>query len=138
MPKPLSIVNRERIASAVFSGREGELPRYQGAENCQETLPQSRERAKADGAAIPMFSIVAWRLLWLTLQARETPEVPCTLILEEFEWKPLCAAVLGPRRVPAVASISSTAERGQRQSTKPRIIRQSCDRILLSSVTIMK
>jgi hypothetical protein len=42
--------------------------------------------------AIPVFSIVAWRLLWLTLQARETPDVPCTIVLEEFEWQVLCAA----------------------------------------------
>jgi hypothetical protein len=37
--------------------------------------------------AIPVFSIVAWRLLWLTLHARETPDASCTLILKEFEWK---------------------------------------------------
>jgi hypothetical protein len=43
--------------------------------------------------AIPVFSIVAWRLLWLVLQARETPDAPCTMILEEFEWKPLWFAV---------------------------------------------
>jgi hypothetical protein len=43
--------------------------------------------------AIPVFSIVAWRLLWLTLQARETPDAPCTMILEEFEWKVLWARV---------------------------------------------
>jgi len=52
--------------------------------------------------AIPVFSIVAWRLLWLTLQARETPETPCTVILEEFEWQVLCATVHARRRqVPA-------------------------------------
>ena len=49
---------------------------------------------------IPVFSIVAWRLLWLTLQARKTPDVPCTAILEEFEWKPLCAAVHRHRPLP--------------------------------------
>jgi hypothetical protein len=43
--------------------------------------------------AIPVFSIVAWRLLWLTLQARESPDAPCTGILEEFEWKVLCVTV---------------------------------------------
>lgn len=43
--------------------------------------------------AIPVFSIVAWRLLWLTLQTRETPDVPCTMVLEEFEWKVLWATV---------------------------------------------
>jgi len=42
--------------------------------------------------AIPVFSIVAWRLLWMTLQARETPDAPCTMVLEEFEWKALWGA----------------------------------------------
>lgn len=51
--------------------------------------------------AIPVFSMVAWRLLWLTLQARETPDVPCTMILEEFEWKPLWITVHArTRRLP--------------------------------------
>ena len=57
------------------------------------------ESVEAMQRAIPVFSIVAWRLLWLTLQARETPEAPCTAILEEFEWKALCAVVpAGPRQ----------------------------------------
>jgi len=51
------------------------------------------ESVEAMERAIAVFSIVAWRLLWLTLQARETPEAPCTLILEEFEWKPLWITV---------------------------------------------
>lgn len=51
------------------------------------------ETVEAMERAIPVFSIVAWRLLWLTLQARETPDAPCTMILEEFEWKALCATV---------------------------------------------
>jgi hypothetical protein len=58
------------------------------------------ETVAAMERAIPLFSIVAWRLLWLTLQARETPDAPCTMILEEFEWKALCVTVLaGPRRL---------------------------------------
>ncbi len=51
------------------------------------------ETVEAMERAIPVFSIVAWRLLWLTLQARETPEAPCTVVLEEYEWKALCATV---------------------------------------------
>jgi hypothetical protein len=53
--------------------------------------------------AIPVFSIVAWRLLWLTLEAREKPEVPCTRILEEFEWKVLWITVHArTRQLPAM------------------------------------
>lgn len=60
------------------------------------------ETVEAMERAISIFSIVAWRLLWLTLQARETPDSPCTVILEEFEWKALCATVsVGARRLPA-------------------------------------
>ena len=52
--------------------------------------------------AIAVFSIVAWRLLWLTLQARETPEAPCTMILEEFEWKVLWVTIhTRTRQLPA-------------------------------------
>jgi len=37
--------------------------------------------------------VVAWRILWMTHQSRETPEAPCDLILEENEWKALYAVV---------------------------------------------
>jgi hypothetical protein len=36
-----------------------------------------------------VYAIVAWRLLWLTYQARITPEAPCTVALETHEWQAL-------------------------------------------------
>jgi hypothetical protein len=51
--------------------------------------------------AISTFSIVAWRLLWLTLQARETPDAPCTVVLADFEWQALHAAVKRDRPLPS-------------------------------------
>lgn len=39
--------------------------------------------------ALALYSIVAWRLLWLCYQAREAPQAPCTVALEEDEWKAL-------------------------------------------------
>lgn len=51
--------------------------------------------------ALRMFSIVAWRLLWLTLQARETPDAPCTVILQEFEWQALHATAKRHRPLPS-------------------------------------
>lgn len=59
------------------------------------------EEAQRMERAIPTFSIVAWRLLWMTLQARETPEVPCTMVLAECEWKALCAVTDRNRPLPA-------------------------------------
>jgi hypothetical protein len=35
--------------------------------------------------------VVAWRIHWLTKQARETPKMPCDVILCEDEWRVLCA-----------------------------------------------
>lgn len=37
--------------------------------------------------AMATFSIVAWRLLWLTYAARETPDVSCEIVLPRHEWK---------------------------------------------------
>ncbi len=38
-------------------------------------------------------SRVAWRLLWLTYQARQTPDAPCTVALNDTEWQALTAFV---------------------------------------------
>ena len=35
------------------------------------------------------YAIVAWRLLWLTYQARSHPDTPCDTILELHEWQSL-------------------------------------------------
>lgn len=40
-----------------------------------------------------LCSRVAWRLLWLTYQARQTPQAPCTVALSEPEWHALTAFV---------------------------------------------
>ncbi len=39
--------------------------------------------------AFAVYSIVAWRLLWLTYQARQTPQVSCEVALETDEWQAL-------------------------------------------------
>lgn len=43
--------------------------------------------------ALATYSIVAWLLLWLTYQAREHPEDPCTSVLETHEWQSLYCTV---------------------------------------------
>jgi len=39
--------------------------------------------------AIATYSIVAWRILWLTYEARQNPDAPCTVALSDREWKAL-------------------------------------------------
>lgn len=47
------------------------------------------EAAERVERALAVFSVVAWRLLWLSYQARETPEVACTEVFEQHEWQAL-------------------------------------------------
>lgn len=39
--------------------------------------------------ALAIYNVVAWRLLYMTYVARVAPELPCTAVLEEDEWKAL-------------------------------------------------
>ena len=39
--------------------------------------------------ALATYTIVAWRLLWLTYEARTNPDLPCDTILEIHEWQSL-------------------------------------------------
>ena len=43
--------------------------------------------------AITLYSIIAWRLTWLTYQARVTPNLSCEVIFETHEWQALCCVV---------------------------------------------
>jgi len=45
-------------------------------------------------------SIVAWRVLYLTMQGRQTPQVPCTAVLEPIEWQALYAFHFQTRKMP--------------------------------------
>jgi hypothetical protein len=49
---------------------------------------------------LAVLSRVAWRLLWLTYQARLTPDAPCTLALSPDEWRALVAFTQRPPRLP--------------------------------------
>ena len=45
-------------------------------------------------ACLAIDMVVAWRVLYLTMQTRETPSVPCDIILSEDEWKGLWIFVM--------------------------------------------
>ena len=51
--------------------------------------------------ALATYCIVAWRLLWLTYQARETPEASCEGVLARHEWQALWCTVHRPPVPPA-------------------------------------
>lgn len=51
--------------------------------------------------AIALYSIIAWRLLWLTYQARVTPTLSCEVILETQEWQALHRVVNRTKTLPS-------------------------------------
>lgn len=51
------------------------------------------ETARRIEMALATYSIVAWRLLWLTYEARSNPNQPCDTVLELHEWQSLCATI---------------------------------------------
>jgi hypothetical protein len=57
--------------------------------------------------AVAAYGIVAWRLLWLTYQARQQPEASCEAAFEPAEWQVLHRAVAPeqplPTRAPGLA-----------------------------------
>jgi hypothetical protein len=51
--------------------------------------------------ALALYSVVAWRLLYLTYEARAAPDAPCTRVLEEDEWQVLLLVRFPDRPLPA-------------------------------------
>ena len=50
--------------------------------------------------ALATYAIVAWRLLWLTYQARKHGEEPCDTVLEAHEWQSLYCTTFHTRQYP--------------------------------------
>lgn len=59
-----------------------------------------RETADRLERVLALYSIVAWRLLWLTCEARVHPPDPCTKVLAREEWPALYSMVHPKRRLP--------------------------------------
>jgi hypothetical protein len=44
-------------------------------------------------ACLAIDLVIAWRIYFLTKMGRKTPDVPCTVFFEEYEWKALVAHI---------------------------------------------
>ena len=64
------------------------------------------EEAQRVHRALATYSIVAWRLLWLTYHARQSPDIPCDRVLELHEWQSLYCTIhktpVPPARPPSL------------------------------------
>ena len=56
---------------------------------------EDRQLGTADRleACLAIDLVIAWRIQWLTVQGRETPDLPCDGFFSEEEWKPLYAYI---------------------------------------------
>jgi Transposase DNA-binding/Transposase Tn5 dimerisation domain len=66
---------------------------------CRVEALQLRTAARLE-RALATYCVVAWRLLWLTYEARVGPAAPCSAVLSRSEWQVLAATMTGA--VPAV------------------------------------
>lgn len=56
---------------------------------------ERRQLASADKleACLAIDMVIAWRIYYLTKMGRETPDVPCTVFFDDYEWKALITHV---------------------------------------------
>lgn len=54
------------------------------------------KRAESLVKALVVYSVIAWRILYLTHLGRCAPELPCGTVFGEGEWKATCAVVKRP------------------------------------------
>jgi hypothetical protein len=47
------------------------------------------ETAERLHRCLTLYSVIAWRIMYATMLARETPDVPCTVLLDADEWQGL-------------------------------------------------
>jgi hypothetical protein len=71
------------------------------------------ESAERIERALAIYNVVAWRLLYMTYVARIEPNLPCTAVLEEDEWKALF--VVGSRRAEPVPEKAPTVREAVRR-----------------------
>jgi Transposase DNA-binding/Transposase Tn5 dimerisation domain len=51
------------------------------------------ETAERLRRCLPMYSVIAWRILYATMLSRAMPDAPCTALLEPEEWQALYCAI---------------------------------------------
>ena len=59
--------------------------------------------------ALATYWIVAWRLLWLTYEARRQPDQPCSVVLETHEWQALYGTLHRTAKPPETPPILRSA-----------------------------
>jgi len=87
--KPLTSA-REALAAVEAYVERWKVERYHYTlkSGCQVEKLQLEHASRIE-RAVALYSIVAWRLLLITYLARTSPDLPCTVALDEEEWEVL-------------------------------------------------
>jgi hypothetical protein len=59
---------------------------------CQVEKLQLETQARLENC-LAFYNVIAWRVLFLTMQNRTEPNLPCTAVFAEHEWKPVWCVV---------------------------------------------
>ncbi len=51
------------------------------------------ETAERLQRSLPIYSVIAWRILYATMLSRTVPELPCTILLDPEEWQALFCTI---------------------------------------------
>jgi hypothetical protein len=60
---------------------------------------------------VALYAVIAWRILYATMQSRQRPQAPCTLVFSELEWQALYCHIHKTRRLPTDVPPLRTAVR---------------------------
>lgn len=95
----------------------------------EERQLETAERLKR---CLAIDIVVAWRILYLTMAGRDTPNLPCTVIFEDYEWKALWVFVFKdpdapPEITPTLREVTRTIGRlgghlGRKSDGEPGIL----------------
>lgn len=97
---PVTTVERARQIVTWYSYRWLiERLHYVLKSGCKLEESQLRAEARLE-RLLAVYSLVAWRLLWMTYQARVTPDAPCTVALQTEEWQALYLFIQRTQHLP--------------------------------------
>jgi hypothetical protein len=104
---PVESVDDAKQRVEWYSGRWGiEVYHRTLKSGCRISDRQLREADRLE-ACIGIDMVVAWRIYYLTMLGRETPNVTCTEYFEDIEWKTLCCLItknpVPPNEPPTIA-----------------------------------
>ena len=92
-----------------YSGRWGIEVYHRTLKSGCRIKDRQLQRADRLETCLAVDMVVAWRIYHLAMLGRERPELPCTVLCQEIEWKALCCYVnktpVPPEKPPSIGQV---------------------------------